>query len=630
MTLQDQAGAGPGAAGAGAGGGGRRLRRWSPTRLGERGLADPGRQLPQRAGGAADEGGAGAPGQPRCMFWPAGRRTRGGDRRHRAELRGELRSRRATSPSPASARPPRGCAPRWTRVPAALRAYRRLRRPAGARASLLRASSRPAFRRVKAAADEILALNQDAMVRKSERAERRAEQFQALLIGRGAGGGAAGAAGLDLADHAAAAPGGRRRRRRCGASARATCKARARVRGGTRSPSWPPSSTPWPTASSATGPARWASCCRRSRRRRRPSTGCPIRWCCWTPAASCLGVNQPPPAACWRSTPRRRRRSLRGRRSRRAGGARSLPGARRSAARAPTCRAGFEEAIRLRRRRRASASSCRGRRPSTARPGEVAGVAVVFQDITRLFRFDELKNNLVATVAHEFRTPLTSLRMAIHLCLEQAVGPLTAKQADLLYAARDDCERLQTIVDDLLNLSRIESGRIDLHKRRVDARVAGRRRPSTCTAPPPRIASVTRALRGAAGLPEVFADPDRLQLVFTNLISNAIRYSPAGGEIVVSARPELRPSRSSAATPAGEPGLDPLRGARPGPGHSAGASGPACSRSSSACPAAPRAARAWACSSPGASSRPTAARSASTASPARARPSGSPSAPPRN
>ena len=93
----------------------------------------------------------------------------------------------------------------------------------------------------------------------------------------------------------------------------------------------------------------------------------------------------------------------------------------------------------------------------------------MLQDVTRLMRFDELKNDLVATVAHEFRTPLTSLRMAIHLCAEQAVGPLTEKQADLLYAARQDCERLQQIVDDLLDLSRIQSGRIELHQRPVDA-----------------------------------------------------------------------------------------------------------------------------------------------------------------
>ena len=98
----------------------------------------------------------------------------------------------------------------------------------------------------------------------------------------------------------------------------------------------------------------------------------------------------------------------------------------------------------------------------------MTGAAIDLQDVTRLFRFDELKNDLVATVAHEFRTPLTSLRMALHLCTEEVVGPLTPKQADLLFAAREDCERLQIIVDDLLNLSRIESGRIDLHRRRVE------------------------------------------------------------------------------------------------------------------------------------------------------------------
>jgi two-component system, NtrC family, sensor histidine kinase KinB len=194
---------------------------------------------------------------------------------------------------------------------------------------------------------------------------------------------------------------------------------------------------------------------------------------------------------------------------------------------------GFEEAIRI--------GASEGERiflpratPIYGEAGEVAGVAVVYQDITRLFRFDELKNNLVATVAHEFRTPLTSLRMAIHLCLEEVVGPLTVKQADLLHTARVDCERLQDIVDDLLNLSRIESGRIDLHKRRatpealVDQaldvhRAAALERHVTLRAEVP------------PGCPEVFADPERLQLVFSNLLSNAIRYSPPGAEIVVSA-----------------------------------------------------------------------------------------------
>jgi signal transduction histidine kinase len=198
---------------------------------------------------------------------------------------------------------------------------------------------------------------------------------------------------------------------------------------------------------------------------------------------------------------------------------------------------GFEDALRV-------ASTPDGERmflpratPIYNERGAVTGVAIVLQDATKLFRFDELKNNLVATVAHEFRTPLTSLRMALHLCTEQVVGPLTPKQADLLFAAREDCERLQVIVDDLLNLSRIEAGHIDLHRRRfnpdalVDMAVDVHRSAAAQ-------AQIELKQEVPPGLPEVFVDPDRLQLVFTNLISNAIRYAPAGSEIVIRARAE--------------------------------------------------------------------------------------------
>ena len=102
--------------------------------------------------------------------------------------------------------------------------------------------------------------------------------------------------------------------------------------------------------------------------------------------------------------------------------------------------------------------------------GGVQGVSVILQDITRLRRFDELKNDLVATVAHEFRTPLTSLRMSIHLCLEEVVGPLTAKQTELLAAAREDCERLQAFIDDLLDLARLQAGRLPMRKVKLPVR----------------------------------------------------------------------------------------------------------------------------------------------------------------
>jgi NtrC-family two-component system sensor histidine kinase KinB len=175
--------------------------------------------------------------------------------------------------------------------------------------------------------------------------------------------------------------------------------------------------------------------------------------------------------------------------------------------------------------------------PVLGESDEVAGLAVVMQDVTRLRRFDELKNDLVATVAHEFRTPLTSLRMAIHLCVEEAVGPLTPKQADLLFAAREDCERLQGIVDDLLDLSRIQAGRIEVNVRAVQSRTL-----LESTIEQNRVLARDKGVKLTLGAPmfdrAVLADPDRLNLVLTNLVTNAIRHTPAGGDVQLRTAPE--------------------------------------------------------------------------------------------
>ena len=167
--------------------------------------------------------------------------------------------------------------------------------------------------------------------------------------------------------------------------------------------------------------------------------------------------------------------------------------------------------------------------------GDVSGATVILQDVTRLHRFDQLKNDLVATVAHEFRTPLTSLHMAIHLCLEEAAGPLTDRQADLLHAAREDCERLQRIVDELLDLAKLQGGRLPLHRRSIVVRdLVDRAIDAQRSVAADR--QVTLAAEVAPGLPAVSADQDRLQLVFANLLTNAIRHSPPGAAVTVRAR----------------------------------------------------------------------------------------------
>jgi signal transduction histidine kinase len=167
--------------------------------------------------------------------------------------------------------------------------------------------------------------------------------------------------------------------------------------------------------------------------------------------------------------------------------------------------------------------------------GVIDGATVVLQDVSRLLRFDELKNNLVATVAHEFRTPLTSLRMAIHMCVEGAAGELGERQKDLLLVAREDCERLQTIVEELLDLSRIQAGRIDVDRRRTSAETLVQAAVDAQQAAA-KLATLTLRSETVPGLGEVEADGDRIQLVFDNLITNALRHTTAG-EVVVRALP---------------------------------------------------------------------------------------------
>ncbi len=173
--------------------------------------------------------------------------------------------------------------------------------------------------------------------------------------------------------------------------------------------------------------------------------------------------------------------------------------------------------------------------PVYSEQGDVIGTTIVLQDVTRLLSFEELRNDLVATVAHEFRTPLTSLRMAIHLLNEQAAGPVSEKQASLLFAAREDCERLQTIVDELLDLSRIQGGKLELHSADVDIESLARKALEAQRSAA-ELARVRLHCEVLPGQGEVRVDPDRIALVFANLLGNAIRHSPPEGAISVRSR----------------------------------------------------------------------------------------------
>lgn len=172
--------------------------------------------------------------------------------------------------------------------------------------------------------------------------------------------------------------------------------------------------------------------------------------------------------------------------------------------------------------------------PIRDQDGQPTGVVLVMKDITQLRQQDEMKRGIISTVSHQLKTPLTSIRMAIHVLLEERVGSLTEKQVELLLAAREDSDRLYSILNNLLDISRIESGKAAMHIQK--------KHPNNLVIDVVEMFSMAAVDKGVAirtklggDLPEVWADPKQISHVFSNLLSNALRYTDPGGEIIVSA-----------------------------------------------------------------------------------------------
>ncbi len=169
--------------------------------------------------------------------------------------------------------------------------------------------------------------------------------------------------------------------------------------------------------------------------------------------------------------------------------------------------------------------------------GETIGVAVILVDVTQLRHADELKSGLVSTVSHELRTPLTALRMAISLLQGEKIGALTARQRTLVNAAGEESERLFRIIDDLLNISRIESGRAEF-----DMRPNSPRGIVDSVVESTRDAFEHKGLRLEVDcpidLPEVQADATFITHALGNLLTNALKFTPAGGSVTIGAESE--------------------------------------------------------------------------------------------
>jgi two-component system, NarL family, sensor histidine kinase BarA len=153
----------------------------------------------------------------------------------------------------------------------------------------------------------------------------------------------------------------------------------------------------------------------------------------------------------------------------------------------------------------------------------------------RLKELDRLKSNFLATVSHELRTPLTSIIGYSEMLVEGLAGELSAEQRDFVQTIRDKGDQLLALIKGLLDLSKLESGTMSLRKNNVDVAALIKDVVSTM-APTARKKEVELAYEVERGLPQIWADAERLRQVFLNLTENAIKFTPVSGSVRLTAR----------------------------------------------------------------------------------------------
>jgi len=162
------------------------------------------------------------------------------------------------------------------------------------------------------------------------------------------------------------------------------------------------------------------------------------------------------------------------------------------------------------------------------------GTVSIFRDITHEVEVDRLKSEFVATVSHELRTPMTAIRGYVDILLLGAVGAVNENQAHFLEVVKKNIDRLNNLVNELLDISRIEAGRVILSPQPLDLREVAEdviadvmrrsqeeNRPMALSLDAPRL------------LPRVFSDAERVRQILNNLVDNAYHYTPENGTIKV-------------------------------------------------------------------------------------------------
>jgi PAS domain S-box-containing protein len=166
--------------------------------------------------------------------------------------------------------------------------------------------------------------------------------------------------------------------------------------------------------------------------------------------------------------------------------------------------------------------------------GRFSGSVLSFRDISQRYALDRLKDEFISTVSHELRTPLTSIRGALGLLSSGILGQVNEKSANLLRIALTNSDRLVRLINDILDLERIQSGKEPLAFR--PAQLAGIVRQAIEGMQPVADSAGVQLIHDTTQV-EITADPDRLLQVVTNLLSNAIKFSPPDSTVSVMLRP---------------------------------------------------------------------------------------------
>jgi PAS domain S-box-containing protein len=164
----------------------------------------------------------------------------------------------------------------------------------------------------------------------------------------------------------------------------------------------------------------------------------------------------------------------------------------------------------------------------------VTGIIILLKDVTQLKQLEKARTDFVSTISHEFKTPLTSIMMGTSMVLDESLGVLNEEQQDVLNTIKEDGERLTKLVNDLLELSRIESGSsvFNLEPCSIDTVISDSVKQFAIQAAHNNVNISTRV---EEDMPKVIADYEKIIWVLNNLISNALKYTDTGDEIVINA-----------------------------------------------------------------------------------------------